>query len=167
MMFKQFFSRSSNTASDSSLAAAITDGILVPMDQIPDPVFAQGILGICAGIDSEDGLIYAPADGTISNIADSLHAIGITCDNGLELLIHLGIDTVKLNGSTFECFTKNGKHVKRGQKLMKMDLTQIRDSGYSPLAITCILNAADFPDAHFAEKTYINTGDPMILKSDI
>ena len=166
-MFKQFFSRSANTDSDSSLAVAITNGTLIPMNQIPDPVFAQGILGNCIGIDPDDGFIYAPTDGIISNIADSLHAIGLTCDNGLELLIHLGIDTVKLNGSTFQCFTKTGKHVKRGQKLMRMDLMQIRDAGYSPLAITCILNASDFPDAHFTEKTHTRTGDPMILKSDI
>ena len=166
-MFKQFFSRSTNTDFDSSLAAVITSGTLIPMNQIPDPVFAQGILGTCIGIDPEDGIIHAPADGIISNISDSLHAIGITCDNGLELLIHLGIDTVKLNGSAFQCFTKNGKHVKRGQKLMKMDLIQIRDAGYSPLAIICILNATDFPDAHFTEKKHTKTGDPMILKSDI
>lgn len=161
IMFKKFFSGAKNSVP--SLAVAIAEGNLIPMQQIPDPIFAQGILGICSGINPSTGFIYSPADGIISDVADSLHAIGITCDNGLELLIHLGIDTVKLKGSGFSCFIKNGQRVKQGQRLMKMNLQLIKEAEYSPMAITCILNADQFPGTHFSKKDYVKVGDPLFL----
>ena len=80
--------------------AAYAQGTVVPMEEIPDQVFSQGIMGFCCGIEPTDGKVYAPADGTIIQTTDTLHAVGLTVD-GMELLIHAGVDTVEMNGEGF------------------------------------------------------------------
>ncbi len=111
------------------------DGELVPMAEIPDPVFSSGQLGECVGILPEDGSIWSPCDGTIINIAETKHAVTILSDNGEELLIHVGIDTVKLSGKGFEVLVMEGEHVNRTQKIMEADLEFIRKEGYSTIVI--------------------------------
>lgn len=82
------------------------------MKEIPDPTFSQGVLGVCCGIEPETGKVYSPMDGTIRQLADTLHAIGIEA-GGVELLIHVGIDTVGMNGDGFRSHIKEGQTVKR------------------------------------------------------
>lgn len=115
--------------------AAPADGELVSMPEIPDPVFSSGRLGKCVGIIPENGDIYSPCEGTVISIAETKHAVTIRSDNGEELLIHVGIDTVKLGSRGFEVLVTEGERIKRTQKIMKADLDIITSAGFSTMVI--------------------------------
>lgn len=119
---------------DKEIAAA-ADGELVPMSQIPDAAFSSGSLGACFGIVPENGKIYAPIAGMISNIAAAKHAITITGDDGRTILVHVGIDTVKLNGKPFTLQIENGQRVKQDQLLMEADLEAIEEADLSTMIV--------------------------------
>lgn len=119
--------------------SAVADGKLIPMQEIPDPVFSEGTMGDCFGILPNDGKIYAPVSGKIISIAETGHAITIESDNGLNILIHAGIDTVKLEGKPFKHFVKCGDHVDENQLLMEADLKMITDAGLSTIIIVILL----------------------------
>ena len=109
-------------------------GEVVPMEEIPDPVFSGGVMGECVGITPEYGEIYAPISGKISTVAGTRHAISISgCDE--EILVHVGIDTVRLDGEGFEVLVKEGDDVCQGQLIMKADLDLIRSRGFNPMII--------------------------------
>lgn len=113
-------------------------GTVIPLDEVPDDTFASGVLGDGIAIDPNDGEVKAPDDGTIVFIAPTKHAIGFMCDNGILLLIHLGIDTVKLDGKGFECLINETMHVNKGTTMIKMDLDYIKDQGLSVISpIVC------------------------------
>lgn len=124
--------------------SAAAKGMIIPMAQIPDTTFAEGILGKCVGIEPSEGKIYAPCNGTISHLEDSLHAIVITTDSGIDVLIHVGIDTVKMNGDGFSAKVKPGQKVSRGEVLLKMDLDKIHAVGYNSTVITVITNSDEY-----------------------
>jgi len=123
-------------ADDTSIAAP-ADGKLIPMDEIPDPVFASGTMGECVGILPENGNIYAPCDGVVSGIAGTKHAITFTASDGREILVHVGIDTVNLKGKGFEVLTEEGKAVRKGEQVMTADLDVIRGAGLSTMVLVC------------------------------
>ena len=102
--------------------AADAAGAFVKMEDIPDEVFAQGILGQGCGIDPSEGKVYAPCDGEITQAPDTLHAFGITTPGGVEVLIHVGVDTVEMKGDGFESKVKLGSKVTKGQLLLTMDV---------------------------------------------
>ena len=122
------------TANDNYVVAA-ADGEIIPMQEIPDEVFSQGTLGSCFGIMPSDGNIYAPIAGVISNIADSKHAITITADDGITILVHVGIGTVKLNGAPFSLHVQEGMRVEQNQLIIEADLAAINQAGLSPMVI--------------------------------
>lgn len=114
-------------------------GKVIPLSEVPDPVFAQKMAGDGIAIDSTGDVITAPADGKLSLFFKTNHAIGMTLPNGIELLIHVGIDTVKLNGKGFERLADEGRNVKCGDVLLKIDRGFIISQGYSlitPILIT-------------------------------
>ena len=118
---------------------APADGVLIPMEQIPDETFAQGLLGQCFGIEPENGAVCAPVSGTVTTIAETCHAIGLHSDGGRDILLHIGIDTVTLKGRGFTPKTAVGAHVKKGETLMEADLSVIREAGLDPMVITVLL----------------------------
>ena len=122
---------------------AVTKGECVSMEQIPDPVFSTGVLGTCCGINPVEGKVYAPIDGKISQVADTLHAIGIEA-GGVEILIHVGVDTVDMNGDGFSSKVKLNQAVKKGDLLMTMDLDKIRAAGHETTVILVVTNTDDF-----------------------
>lgn len=107
-------------------------GEIIPLEKVEDEVFSAGILGYGVAIEPSIGEVHAPVDGVVSNTVESAHAIGITADNPekTDILIHVGIDTVKLGGEFFEYCVKEGEAVKAGDLLMKFDIDGIRDKGY-------------------------------------
>lgn len=117
-------------------------GKAVSITETPDDVFSGKILGDGVTILPENGEVVAPVDGTVVNIAHSYHALCIEGDAGAEVLVHLGIDTVELDGKGFTCHVKQGEHVKAGQKLMDMDLDFIREKGYNTSS-PCIVTNGD------------------------
>lgn len=121
-------------------------GTIVPRNEIPDDTFAAGVLGDGVGIDPEEGVVVAPFDGEISSVTDIKHAIGITGPADMEVLIHVGVDTVNMKGDGFELLVEEGQKVKAGQKLMTFDIAKIKAAGYSPVAAVLLTNSDDYPE---------------------
>ncbi|MBQ7560233.1 MAG: PTS glucose transporter subunit IIA [Synergistaceae bacterium] len=124
--------------------AQCTAGKVIPYTEIPDPTFAAGTLGQGVGIQPEDEFVYAPIDGEISSVAESKHAIGISGGNDMEVLIHVGVDTVEMKGDGFEDFVKEGDKVKKGQKIMKFDREKIKAAGHPDTVVLLLTNSDDY-----------------------
>ena len=129
--------------------AQCTAGKVIPYTEIPDPTFAAGTLGQGVGIQPEDEYVYAPIDGEISSVAESKHAIGISGENDMEVLIHVGVDTVEMKGDGFEDFVKEGDKVKKGQKLMKFDREKIKAAGHPDTVVLLLTNSDDYENVKF------------------
>ncbi|MBR0146041.1 MAG: PTS glucose transporter subunit IIA [Eubacterium sp.] len=121
-----------------------TPGTVIPYTEIPDPTFAAGTLGEGIGVQPTVGVVYAPYDGEISSVADSKHAIGITGANDQELLIHVGVDTVEMNGDGFNTLVAEGDQVKKGQKLMEFDIEKIKAAGHPDTVVVLLTNSDDY-----------------------
>ena len=114
-------------------------GKVIPMADIPDEVFSGGIMGNCVGILPVDGEISAPCSGTVANVADTMHAFIIEKDNGECVLVHVGIDTVSLNGRGFAMKVSEGDMIEAGAPVMTMDLDVVNGAGLSPIVIVIML----------------------------
>ncbi len=123
-------------------------GNVILRENIPDETFASGVLGDGAGIEPETGEVSAPFDGEISSIAETRHAIGITGPDGMELLIHVGVDTVKMNGDGFTVLVSEGDKVRAGQKLMTFDISKIKAAGYSTTSAVLLTNSDEYQSCH-------------------
>ena len=124
--------------------AAPVKGQFVKQEDIPDETFAQGILGAGLGIQPEEGVVYAPFDGTISSVAESKHAIGISGAGDMELLIHVGVDTVAMNGDGFEPLVSEGDSVKLGQPILRFSREKIKAAGHPDLVVVLLTNSDDY-----------------------
>ena len=160
MGFFDMFKKKSEPAAPAGplVVAADGRGTVVKMEDIPDEVFAQGILGPCCGIDTEVGEGFAPLDGEITQAPDTLHALGILGDNGVEVLIHVGVDTVEMKGDGFTSSVKLGDKVRKGQKLLTMDLEKIKAAGHPAVVITVITNGDDFASTELAASGTVEPG---------
>lgn len=121
-------------------------GNVINREEIPDETFAAGILGDGVGIEPEAGEVVAPFDGEISTVAETRHAVGISGPGGMEVLIHVGIDTVNMKGEGFDVLVAEGEKVKAGQKLLSFDIEKIRAAGYSTTTAVLLTNSDDYPD---------------------
>ncbi len=119
-------------------------GNVVARERIPDETFASGVLGDGVGIEPETGEVTAPFDGEVSSLTETRHAIGISGPGGMEVLIHVGVDTVKMKGDGFTLFVKEGEKVKAGQKLMTFDIEKIKAAGYSTMAAVLLTNSDEY-----------------------
>ena len=119
-------------------------GTVIPLEQINDGVFSSGMLGAGVGMYPDEETVYAPFDGKIIQIADTKHAIGILSDDNIELLIHVGMDTVAMNGKGFELFVSEGDTVHCGQKLMHFSKAEISKAGYPDTTAIIVTNTDDF-----------------------
>ncbi len=140
---------------------AVAQGTFVPMEEIPDPTFSQGVLGVCCGIEPETGKVYAPMNGTVSQLADTLHAIGIEAA-GVELLIHVGIDTVSMKGDGFTSHIKEGQAVKKGDLLLTMDLEKIKAAGHPATIMVIVTNSDDLASAEASASGRVMPGDQLM-----
>ena len=119
-----------------------TKGKVIAREEIPDETFAAGILGDGVGIEPEEGVVVAPFDGEITSVAESKHAIGLE-SNGMEVLIHVGVDTVAMNGDGFSPAVKEGDKVKAGQKLLTFDRAKIKAAGHPDTVVVLLTNSDD------------------------
>lgn len=124
--------------------ASPLDGEAVDLSKVPDEAFSSGALGEGCAVVPIDGHVYAPVDATVTTIMDTKHAIALTTDNGAELLIHVGLDTVGLNGAPFDMKVKENDKVKKGQLLMIADLDAIKKAGLSTITPVLTTNSDDF-----------------------
>ncbi|CAJ1183675.1 PTS system beta-glucoside-specific EIIBCA component [Companilactobacillus paralimentarius] len=121
-------------------------GEVLPLSEASDNVFSSGALGKGVVIHPTEGKVYAPISGVVSTLFPTKHAIGIVSDSGVEVLIHIGIDTVDLNGKYYESFVKQGDHVFTGELLIKCDLEEIQRAGYSTETMVIITNSDKYED---------------------
>ena len=137
-------------------------GNIVPLDQVPDQVFASGAMGKGIAIDPTDGVVVAPAKATVNLVFPTGHAIGLTTENGAELLIHIGMDTVSLAGKGFKTYVEAGQVVEAGQKLIEFDLATIREAKLPVITPVIVTNTADFDDVLTTKEARVNTGDYLL-----
>ena len=119
-------------------------GKVLPLSKVEDAVFSSGAMGNGIAIDPTDNKVYAPFDGTVEFIAETKHAIGLKSDDGVELLIHVGMDTVKMNGKGFDVKTKVNERVKEGDSLLEFDRNEIQKEGYSLITPVVITNSNNY-----------------------
>ena len=158
-----------NAAQDSQLRLySPLKGYAIPLAEVPDETFAGGILGPGIGIEPIGSEIMAPCDGEISLVMGS-HAVGITGADGASVLIHVGIDTVKMNGDGFEVFVKQGDPVKTGQPLLRFNIEKIRNAGFSPVTVMVLANAADYGEVRTERFGMVENEDCVLMagKNDI
>lgn len=120
------------------------EGTVITLEEIGDGIFSAGVLGQGCGIKPREETVYAPADGTISQVAETKHAVGITTNDGAEILIHVGMDTVDMNGSGFTVLVETGKKVKCGQPLLKFSISKIEAAGHPTTTAFVVTNSDDF-----------------------
>lgn len=140
-------------------------GKLISLEAIADGVFSAGILGMGAGIEPVEDVVYAPFDGKIVQIADTKHAIGLESENGVELLIHVGMDTVEMNGKGFDLFVQEGNSVTKGQKLMSFSMDAIKEAGYKNTIAIVVTNSDQFESIVVSEEGDKQLEDTIIQVS--
>ncbi len=138
-LFGMFKGEANESTQNEGKVFATQTGKVVDLSEVPDPVFAGKMLGEGFAILPTDGKVYSPVDGEIVSVAPTLHAYGIRTASGLEFLVHIGLETVKLNGEGFKATVKQGKKVKAGELLAEVDLAFIESKGcktFTPVIIT-------------------------------
>lgn len=137
-------------------------GEVKPIEESSDAAFASGALGKGVVILPEEGKVYAPVTGTVTVLFPSLHAIGITSDAGIELLIHIGINTVQLNGEGFTAYIKQGDQIKQGQLLVEFDMNKIKEAGYSLETPVLVTNYADLKEVKNTNASSVQLQETLI-----
>lgn len=141
---------------------SIADGNIIPLSEVPDPTFAGEILGKGAAVQLESDEIYSPVDGTVASVFPTKHAIGLLSDDGVEVLIHVGIDTVQLEGRHYDVKVEAGQKVKKGDLLLLCDREAIEKEGYQTVTPIIISNTADFDEVQQIENGKVKKGTPVI-----
>lgn len=144
-----------------AVLGAPTQGAFVAMGQIPDEVFSTGVLGICCGVEPDTGNVYAAIGGRVTQVADTLHAVGLEA-GGIELLIHVGIDTVDMAGDGFRVGVKEGQRVQKGDLLLTMDLDKIRAAGHPATVVLAVTNSDDFTLVEPLASGAVRPGDDIL-----
>lgn len=137
-------------------------GEAVPLENTGDEAFSGKILGDGIAVEPSEGRLYAPCDGTVVSVADTLHAVNIVSNNGCELLLHIGIDTVKLNGRGFNAHVKNGDTVKKGELLISFELELLKAEGYNTVTPMIICNTDDYTATETLQRGHVEKGDKLI-----
>lgn len=137
-------------------------GHAVPLAEVKDKVFASGAMGTGLGIVPSDGTIVAPFDGTVEVAFPTGHAFGLKSASGVEVLIHVGIDTVNLNGDGFTAKVKQGDHVKAGDVLGTVDLAKVQAAGYDPTTIVVVTNTASLAEVTAHGEGELTAGEPAV-----
>lgn len=148
-------------AKDTVLSACL-NGTVVPLADVKDEAFASGVLGDGIAIEPSDGELVAPADGEISSTFETHHAVGMTTADGAELLMHIGIDTVKLGGKHFTYLVNEGDKVKKGQPLIRFELEAIKAEGYPVTTPVIVCNTDDYAAVEAKASGTVKQGDALL-----
>jgi PTS system trehalose-specific IIC component len=143
------------------------EGELLTLSSAKDPVFAEGVMGLGVVIDPTVGKVYAPFDGEVTLLFPTKHAIGLICENGLELLMHIGIDTVQLDGKGFTAHVAQGDKVSRGQLLLEFDIDAIKATGYVTQTPVIVTNSDSFQVDPDFTKTQVTQDDTIMLATPL
>ena len=154
--------RLSSSPADIHIIAPVS-GVVIPLSELSDPTFAQGILGKGVAIRPDEGRVIAPADGTVELVMETGHAVSMTTEDGVELLIHIGLDTVRLCGKHYRVCCESGSWVTRGQTLVEFDPEAIRADGCDPITPVLVCNAGEYAAIRMAPEGGIHAGEPLFL----
>ena len=136
-------------------------GRAVPLTKVSDEVFAEGMAGLgCAVVPDASGEAVAPVSGTLVKLFEGGHAFGIVAEGGVEMIVHLGLDTIELQGRGFERIATEGDRVEAGQPIVRFDLDEIRSAGYDPVTPVLVTNADEHPVGE-ARTGEVHAGDPL------
>lgn len=137
-------------------------GTAVPLSEVPDPAFAAEAMGKGIAIEPAEGRVVAPFDGTITVAFKKKHALSVVSDNGAEILIHVGIDTVKLGGQYFTSHIKEGDRVSKGQLLLEFDVDKIRAAGFPTVTPVIVTNTFDYSDVLPLQQGEVHEGEELL-----
>ena len=137
-------------------------GTVIPLSEVHDEVFASGMMGKGCAVIPEEGKVYAPFDGKVVGLLDSHHAVGMESTDGVEVLIHVGMDTVKLNGRCFTIHVEEGEQVKKGQLLLEFDIPGIKEAGYEVTTPIIITNSDEFNDVEMKAEGQVTVGTEIL-----
>jgi glucose-specific phosphotransferase system IIA component len=137
-------------------------GKVIPLSEVNDEVFSQSLIGIGNAIIPVEGRVIAPFDGEITVFFDSKHALGLISESGIELLIHVGIDTVNLEGKYFKSDFKQGDHFKKGDILLQFDIDKIKEAGYEITTPVVVTNIHSYSSVISSPEGSIKEGQPLL-----
>ena len=137
-------------------------GKAVPLSEVNDATFADGLIGNGAAVIPAEGKIYAPADGTVALVFDTKHAISLTTEYGAEILVHVGLDTVELKGKFYETHVNTGDKVKAGDLMLSFDIEEIKAAGYDVVTPVLVCNSDDYEAVEAVSGKEVVPGDTLI-----
>ena len=155
---KNMFEKNAKTIS----LKAVEDGRTIPMDEVNDQTFAQELLGPGIAIVPSNGTVVSPINGTIATVMDTKHAVCIQGEDGLELIVHAGLDTVELNGKYYQTYKEIGDQVKAGDVLLEFDLEEITKAGYDVTTPIVITNLGDYKITKCLTGQQVKAGEEVI-----
>ena len=155
---KKMFEKNAKTIS----LKAVEDGRTIPMDEVNDQTFAQELLGPGIAIQPSDGTVVSPIDGTVATVMDTKHAVCVQGEDGLELIVHAGLDTVELNGKYYQTYKEIGDQVKAGDVLLEFDLEEITKAGYDVTTPIVITNLGDYKITKCLTGQQVKAGEEVI-----
>ena len=155
---KKMFEKNAKTIS----LKAVEDGRTIPMDEVNDQTFAQELLGPGIAIVPSNGTVVSPINGTIATVMDTKHAVCIQGEDGLELIVHAGLDTVELNGKYYQTYKEIGEQVKAGDVLLEFDLEEITKAGYDVTTPIVITNLGDYKITKCLTGQQVKAGEEVI-----
>lgn len=152
---------------DIVLTAPIS-GKMLALENVPDPVFAKKMMGDGIAVDPVNGKVVSPIDGKIIQVFPTKHAVGISTNNGVEILIHIGLDTVNLNGEGFTSHVNEGDQVKQGELLISFEIDLVREKAKSTVTPIIITNTEDIAEISINDKDNVTAGldEIMIVKNN-
>ena len=137
-------------------------GKITPVSSLQDETFSSGVLGPGIAIIPEGGHVTAPAEGTLDQMFDTGHAFSMTTESGVELLVHVGLDTVRLKGKHFTRMKKTGDSIHTGDSLIDFDESAVRGEGYDTTIVVVVLNQDKFSNIRFTGEGSVRAGDPLV-----
>ena len=155
---KKMFEKNAKTIS----LKAVEDGRTIPMDEVNDQTFAQELLGPGIAIVPSNGTVVSPINGTIATVMDTKHAVCIQGEDGLELIVHAGLDTVELNGKYYQTYKEIGDQEKAGDVLLEFDLEEITKAGYDVTTPIVITNLGDYKITKCLTGQQVKAGEEVI-----
>lgn len=150
------------TANKVEMLVAPVSGKVVSIKEVPDQTFSEELLGKGVAVDPKDGVVVSPVDGTIVHLFETKHAVAIKTESGMEILVHIGIDTVKMNGEGFKGFIKDGDAVKKGQKLVEFDINLIKEKAASPITMLVVTNSESMKFVSTEKVGEVKNGEDLV-----
>lgn len=159
--FSKLFGKNEEKCNPNHLYAPMA-GAAVSVTEVPDPTFAEGMLGNGIAIIPTEGKVFAPCDATVDTMFTTGHAVSLNTESGAEILIHVGLETVSLEGKPFKVHVSNGQKVKKGQLLMEVDLAAVKAAGLNTITPMLVCNSDDFGSFDTKVGTDVTNADVVI-----